>query len=142
MSDTNELVIDQIELQAAQYIPNHDGHCVFVHGHTYVINNLHIGVKRNAFLDFGKIKKMFSDHLDHVMFVPHRFYNDWMALRPLLKPMGADLKLVGVPGDNTVEEQSWLIVRMLRELDTENIVMISFCITEGLHQGIQIRWKK
>ncbi len=140
MSSVNELVIDQLELQAAQYLPDFNGPCRFLHGHTYVISDIHIGVNSDAFLDFGRIKEGVKEW-DHVFFVPHRYFNQWKELEPAMNKLGCYLNLVGIPGDPTVEEISGALIGHIRLLDNINIVHIKFRITEGLHQGMDKEWK-
>jgi 6-pyruvoyl-tetrahydropterin synthase len=141
MSDINTLVIDSQELQAAQYLPDHTGHCVYLHGHTYVISKIEIDVQRDVFLDFGRIKAKIKEW-DHAFFVPHRFLEQWQALERATIQLGCKLNLVAIPGDPTVEEIAYALVRHLKELAPNAIVRISFRITEGLHQGVLMQWRK
>jgi 6-pyruvoyl-tetrahydropterin synthase len=136
----NNLFLDREEYQAAQYIPDHEGHCVFIHGHTYSLWEGRIGVKKDAFLDFGLIKKHLKEKFDHVFFVPARYVEEWQKVN--FSPMHCQLKIYPVPGDNTVEEIVWCFVREIRSLDPENIVHVKLRITEGNHQGAEVDWWK
>lgn len=53
--------------EAAQYIPNHKGHCKFMHGHSYRVQvNLKgvMNTKTGMLVDFGDIKNLI-DRFDH-----------------------------------------------------------------------------
>ena len=132
-----ELVIDQQEIQMAQYIPHHHT-CGVLHGHTYVIKNISVFVIDTAFIDFGDIKQKIKEW-DHRQFFPIADKEYWEKAIDALRGSGVRFNPIWLK-ETTVEYISDYLLHWLRDLSEPEIVGIRFTITEGLHQGVTKTW--
>jgi len=69
------LHIPKIVFDSSHYIPGYDGKCGNVHGHSWSVVDLCLGVvddlnEQGISVDFGDIKHYFEEEWDHKLFVP------------------------------------------------------------------------
>ena len=73
------LVVKQFKFQAAHQLPNHDGHCKNLHGHSYLVeiglrgDVQKKGPKEGMVVDFGDLKAYWTKELEPSL--DHQFLN-------------------------------------------------------------------
>lgn len=68
---------------AAHQLPNHDGKCANLHGHTYRVEVefagrvIEEGPKQGMVVDFGDVKRVWKEHLEPLL--DHRYLNETLS---------------------------------------------------------------
>ncbi len=76
----------EFTFEAAHRLPNHDGKCEGLHGHSYKLRVYAYGSVREAdgtssegmVVDFGRISEVYREHLEPLL--DHKFLNDSLPL--------------------------------------------------------------
>jgi len=114
MAKSTLIVSKTFDFHAAHHLPNHQGQCRNVHGHTYRLEVQVIGTPKDVtgdsddgmVVDFGLVKELYKHHLEP--FLEHRDLNDTLVK-------------TGAVEVSTCEEVSVWIARMLKTLLDERL---------------------
>ena len=77
-------ICKRFTFDAAHMLPDHDGKCANLHGHTYVVEVEYAGEldedgpKRGMVVDFGVVKEVWREHLEPLL--DHRYLNETLPL--------------------------------------------------------------
>ena len=140
------LHFDTIIFDAAHYIPGYKGKCGNIHGHSYIVKDLRIGVdnqldRMGISIDFSSIKQYFDKEWDHKFIVsspPDDPYPDsWMDIYRLLDMDTAQLRVVEY---TTCEHIAQVIVKELFDRFPQ-VRFVGFTLYEGAGEstgGVQV----
>lgn len=126
-------------LHAAQYIP-FDEKCGNLHGHTYFLRNMKLGIENRKFVNF-KIIKTIVDQYDHVMLIPPQHRQFWFDINDMAqkKCLGVTIKTVVVDGCNKMNLVEELGEQLsLDLLAIPEVWIVYFEISEGPNQGVVV----
>lgn len=97
-------VCKEFTFQAAHYLPEHDGKCRELHGHSYRVAVtvagpvIEKGAKHGMVIDFGDLSAIWKEHLEPLL--DHRFLNETLP----------------VPVTTAEHIAGWLLLRFRDEL--------------------------
>lgn len=107
------LVYKEFRFEAAHKLPNHNGKCCRLHGHSWV-GRVYVkgdrlidsGVKQGMVIDYGDIKKYIKPLLDK--YLDHYYLNESLAIKNPTSEMVAEwiyekLETAGLSGLDAVE---------------------------------------
>jgi 6-pyruvoyltetrahydropterin/6-carboxytetrahydropterin synthase len=80
-------ICKRFTFDAAHMLPDHDGKCANLHGHTYVVEVefegpiIEEGPKRGMVVDFGDVKAVWKEKLEPLL--DHRYLNETLVELPV-----------------------------------------------------------
>ena len=138
---------EKLRFSYSHYIQGHNscgcihGHTGFIKGFVIVVNTAKL-VKASSYLDFGRVKNLVKDNLDHRFIVPEEHAKFWRGVYLQAIEAGIDLTNSGnikpIPYDiATIENIADYLKKLL--LDIPGVEIVRFRMSEGPSQGVFIQ---
>ena len=129
--ENQKCLIKDSHFDAAHYLNEQFGKCIFLHGHRYFITDLKY--RQVEVVDFNDIKKAI-DSFDHCVIAPEKDFKFWVELSNS-KNLPCKIRFTLIPGKvTTVENIAQELKKRLEAI--KGISDVTFILTEGENMGV------